>query len=373
MTQPQGTSIAFGWGGNAGIGPEIAYSNAPISITPGGPRVTLTPATSDGGPVEPYVVLRWLALTRSLVRVDALVIDGMSPAVEVAVGDLRRDRWTWSKPGTVPAPLVNDDGSMLVAIRRAGPEVSTITVSLAVTALPIPAFQRDELFGTPGLAEPSAIDVDELRSTLWIASDDGVLGRADLSTATVEETIALAGDLEGVRWVPTIDMLLVLDETTGTLRVASPESAWEPFPLASATSLSPSPTAGGNGFEGLAVTSWDGDFSASILLANQDDPHAVYRGVARYDAGVSVEAGAALAPVNVSEVVWDWGSRRAFVLHGYVVPTRLVLLDPVTLVEDTSQQIVLTDLSAEGAAFSGNGDLWIANDTGGIVRYRGVP
>ena len=177
-------------------------------------------------------------------------------------------------------------------------------------------------------------------------------------------------DLEAVRWVPGLDVLLVTNETTDQLLVVSPDSL-ELLATASlvfTSGLTPVPIAGGDGMEGLAVTGVT-DRTVHLVLANQNDPHCLYVAELTLPNPVS---GALTATVlaaypqpafNLSDVMLDWGSRRLFNVHGYG-NDRLVRLD--TFFSETSEAVALP-LSTEGATLLGS-EIWASQDLGGIMR-----
>lgn len=244
-----------------------------------------------------------------------------------------------------------------------------------------PRFVRDAAFPLPGVPEPSGIDWDSARGRLWVVDDGGVLARVDPADGTVEATRDVGGDLEAVRWLPGADLLIAVREEDATL-VLVHASSMEIAAIASIevpAGISPAPGARGNGFEGLAVLGTGS--TLRLLLANQDDPHALYEATLPVPSPLPSGGSPAslqatltnvepLAPINLSEVVLD-REGRVWVLYGYSLSPRLVALDEAW--EETRTSIPLQELAAEGAVFAPDGTLWIADDTGGLVRYVPEP
>lgn len=244
-----------------------------------------------------------------------------------------------------------------------------------------PRFVRDAAFPLPGVPEPSGVDWDSARGRLWVVDDGGVLARVRPSDGTVEVTVDIGGDLEAVRWIPGADLLIAVREEDATL-VLVHASSMEIAAIASIevpAGISPAPGPRGNGFEGLAVL--DTGSTLRLLLGNQDDPHALYEatlplpsplpsGGAPASLQATVTRAESLAPINLSEVALDAGG-RVWVLYGYSLSPRLVALDGDW--EETRTSIPLQELGAEGAVFAPDGTLWIADDTGGLVRYVPEP
>lgn len=359
-SRPMSASVTVGEG--PGIGPEIVFAKDGAMLESS--SLTLAPRAIG--------VLRWSALERALVEVGAIEL--VLPAgVEASVADGN----TW-RAGLVSH--VGDEGALLLALENHGATPVTLTPALVATIpATFPAWSTTTHHATPGLGEPSGIDYDYKRHTLWVVDDGagvdtGRLGRVNPVTGDVEVSATLGGDLEAVRWVPALDLLLISNELADELWIVEPDTLAKlaVAPLVLATNVTPF-TVGGDGFEGLAVTGVHAR-TIDFVVANQNDPAALYRGTLTLPATITGSIPATLTtftaqpPVNLSEVTMDWGSRRLFNLHGYQLPNRLVLLD--SALNETAVEFQAPDLGDEGACLAPDGSLWLANDLGGITNQR---
>ena len=359
-----------------GLGAELVFERdgAALLAGTGGDALTLPPGAR--------AVVRWIGLTPGLVADLAFaappagaVPAGTADGVTLAIDPSSATRWDFAAAGETSAAIDPNawsaDGVLLLAARN---DASVgVTLRLALDFAPgtaFPSWEPAASFPVQTLPEPSGIDHDPKRRTLWVVSDTGDLARVDPDTGEVIAAAALGGDLEAVRWVPGLDLLLVADEASDTLHVVAPETLET---LATATlvfgsAVTPVPESGGNGIEGLAVTGVTGR-TVHLLLANQNDPHALFRAeLALPDPitgalAATVLSAHPLPAVNLSEVVFDWGSRRVFRLNGYTAPA-------AALVEsDGSLTFELANFSSEGAAIAG-AHLFTAHDLGGLARYE---
>lgn len=348
-----------------GLGPDLVFSRN-ATFDPATATVTLTSSGS-------LAVLRWSALTDGLTRATAFSLSpspsgsGTDGAVSFATASPLTPRWP-DFTSALPPPA-HDDGRVLFALRNEGAAARSFAITLTTTTGALPAWTRAGEFAVPSLEEPSGIDWDHSRHTLWVIEDGGTLGRVNPRTGEVERSRALGGDLEAVRWIPALDLLLITRENDDKLLVVSPETLQmiSTVSLVLATNVTPVFTKGGDGFEGLAVTAVQGR-EVSFTLANQNDPHCLYFGTLTIPAAPRAQLTATITSatpqprVNLSEVMIDWGTRRRFTLRGYQLPS--------TLLPEGGTAIPLADVSAEGCTIAPDGTLWIANDQGGIARYR---
>lgn len=260
-----------------GLGAELVFARG---ATLDANALTL-PAASDDGPS--LAIVRWLGVTPGLVEDVALAVSPGAGGVELATASSRASGWSFSE--TAPALTAwEEDGTLLVAARNASSAEATLDLALTF-AIPaaLPAWETAQSFAVPELEEPSGIDYDFARDRLWVVDDGGLLGRVHPETGVVEQTVDIgplvsgAADLEAVRWVPGLDVLLVMNELTDELLVVSPESMTllATASLVFTTGLTPVPIAGGDGMEGLAVTGVT-DRTVHLVLANQNDPHCLY-------------------------------------------------------------------------------------------------
>ena len=353
-----------------GLGAELVFSRG---ATLDGDSLTLDAASADGAALA---IVRWLGITPGLVENLAFASAPSAADVELATASSRASGWAFSE--TAP-PLTEweRDGTLLVAARNAGASASTLDLALTF-AIPaaLPDWQPAETFPVPELPEPSGIDYDFTRDRLWVVDDGGKLGRVHPESGVVEEVVDFdplvsgPADLEAVRWVPGLDVLLLSNEASDQLLVVSPDSL-ELLATASlvfTSGLTPVPIAGGDGMEGLAVTGVT-DRTVHLILANQNDPQCLYVADLTLPNPVTgsltttVLAAHPQPAINLSEVMLDWGSRRLFNVHGYG-GDRVTLLD--ALFVETMQDVSLP-LSSEGASLR-RGSLLSGQDLGGTSR-----
>lgn len=349
-------------GDGPGIGPELVFSNVVTFLA--GTSLTLAPGA--------IAVLRWSALEPGLVAISAIDL-----ALPIGVDARVADGNAW-RDGL--APHEGPAGTLLLALENRGATPVTLAPALEATIpATLPAWATNTHHSVHALGEPSGIDYDYKRRTLWVVDDgagvnEGRLGRVNPVTGGVESSAMLGGDLEAVRWVPALDLLLISNELADELWIVDPDTLAKlaVAPLVLATNVTPF-TAGGDGFEGLAITGVHAR-TIDFVAANQNDPPALYRGTLTLPATITGSIPAALTtfiaqpPVNLSEVTMDWGSRRLFNLHGYVIPNRLVVLD--SALDETPLEFQAPDLGDEGACFTPDGSLWLANDLGGLSQQR---
>lgn len=343
-----------------GLGAELVFTRG-ASLS--GDSLTLDAENVDG---PSLAIVRWLGITPGLVSDVAFTTP--PSGVELATASSGAGRWSFEE--TAPAlDAWEEDGVLLLAARNASSSAATIDLALTF-AIPasLPDWQPADNFPVPELPEPSGIDYDFKRDRLWVVEDGGRLGRVDPDGGAVEAFVELGGDLEAVRWVPGLDVLLAVNEVTSEILAISPESMaiLATASLVFSSNATPSPTTGGDGIEGLAVTGLT-DRTVHLVLANQNDPHCLYVADLTLPdpiAGTLTATVLAAYPQpaeNLSEVMLDWGSRRLFNLHGYG-NDRLVPLDPLFIEMSESSAL---PFSAEGGSLR-EGSLVTTQDLGGI-------
>lgn len=351
-----------------GYGAELVFSRHASLAS--GHLLHLTPPED----AEAFAVVRWLGVTPALVDDVRLAVP--PPAgVELATAPASAKEFPKTEEALPDLSTFEEDGTLLLAVRTKA--TATVDVELSFTAVTaLPAWEAGESAPVGGVAEPSGVDWDPVRDELIVVSDDGAVARIAAGDFSQVYTEQESGDLEAVRWVPGLDLWLVLDEAASRV-LAFGESESHVLTVVLASGLDPAPVAGGDGFEGLAVTGVSGR-TVELLLANQNDPHCLYRGTATIPFADGAGADLVLTSahpqpaLNLGEVTFDWGSRQVLTLHGYVAqgPTLRLLDASLSTVLDEAQLPAV--IGAEGFTFHRAG-AFVADDLGSVRRLDVVP
>lgn len=321
---------------------------------------------------DALAVVRWLGVTPALVDDVALAV--APPAgVELATAAPSARRFPETTAALPDLSTFREDGTLLLAVRSG--TASVLDLSLTFTPVTtLPSWTSAGSASIDGLPEPSGIDWDPSRDELVVVSDDGGVGVLDPGDFSLVAFEPVGGDLEAVRWVPGLDVTLILDEAASQILVLG-AGGTQVLTIVHASGLDPVPIAGGDGFEGLAVTAVSGR-TVELILANQNDPHCLYRGTATIpppgttDGEVVLTSAYPQPELNLSEVIFDWGSRQVLTLHGYVAQgTTLRLLDPT--LSTSLDETTVPAIGGEGFTFHRAG-AFLADDLGRVRRLAAV-
>lgn len=245
-----------------------------------------------------------------------------------------------------------------------------VTVLVALEA-PLAGAQEVEEWPLEAFPEPSGIVYHPLRRTLFVVGDEGDIGEVDL-TGKLLRIRNLGGDLEGVTCNPGDGRLYVAREGHDIVFEVDPQqlTVSRRFTIdrtydGNANFLE----RGGDGIEGITFV--PGEKGGQFFVVNQYDPPALLElGVplAGKDDGFARATIVHSAPIGsppLSDVVWDpknrvflvvsalW--RSAYVIDGEGRKTRAVRLPGIM---------------QEGLALLPDGSIVIAQDTGGLIRWK---
>ena len=241
------------------------------------------------------------------------------------------------------------------------------TMAYGLYRLDPPDWERIDIDREGVVGEPSGLALHPDRGTLFVVGDEGVLAEMTTQGKVVRRT-ALGGDLEGVAVDPDRSVLYVLDEGGVCLLVAD----WNDLSLKETIDLKPILARGGVspdsgiGLEGVAYQPGKGGEGA-LWIATQRDPVRLFR--------LSVED----SPFRVRLDGFHDASLSE--ISDLTVDPKTGLLMALSDEEDrlaslTQEGKVLLSkpipgANQEGVALSPNGDLFIAEDSGGVFRYPG--
>lgn len=234
----------------------------------------------------------------------------------------------------------------------------------------------------PQLREPSGIAYHQARHTLFVVGDEGDIYEIHTNGAVVNHAV-LPGqpDLEGVT-VSTVNGLLylvverkdaILEVDPATLAVL--RTILIPREFEGALILAPT----GDGLEGIAfLPARDAQEQDTFVVANQglhphpqDQPALIELRLPRTEDASSPQTAAivryrAVPAVDVSALCFDAASQTL-----YVVSDRDNLLLACTRDGSVQARRLLPGVDQEGFAIDAEGDVYLAQDSGGIVKLPG--
>ena len=237
----------------------------------------------------------------------------------------------------------------------------------------LPTPQR--LLGT-GAKEPSGIAFQPVSGHLFLAGDEGRLVELDENGAALRSD-KLGGNLEDVAVHIPSGLLVLLSEKKAELVV------WDPIGHAEVRRvkieqeavLGQAPGDKNQGFEGLAFRPLAGEPGGGLFyLVHQRNP-ALLVAIAFDPLGTATSLGAESVRQrsafpghqDLAAVTWVPSLNRLLVIAEQ--EDRILLVRPDGSLEE---QVVLPGLRQEGLAFDGRGDLWVADDRGGLLRFGGA-
>ncbi len=233
----------------------------------------------------------------------------------------------------------------------------------------------ERLLGT-GVREPSGIAFQPLTGHLFLVGDEGRLTELDQNGAVLRSD-KLNGNLEDVAVHTPSGLLVLLSEKKAELVVWDPRSHTElhRVKIDQEAVLGEVPGDKNQGFEGLAFRDLPGapggglfylvhQRTPSLLLALTFDPRSGATTV-----GAEAVTLRALFPghQDLTAATWVPALDRLLVIAEQEDRILLVRADG-----SLEEQVVLPGLRQEGLAFDGRGDLWVADDRGGLLRFSGA-
>ncbi len=261
---------------------------------------------------------------------------------------------------------------LLVLGRRTGGDAAAADAA----ATGPPALGSHERLDAGGVSEASGVAWDPRRERLLVVGDDGRLAELD----GAGRALALrrpGGNLEDLAVHAPSGRLVLLSEKRAELEVleAGGEGPLRRFRLDTAALLGQPAGDRNHGFEGLAFRPRPGaPGGGSFYLTHQRDPALLVElafdplGPERVLGAESLAGRWWLSPHrDLTAVAWSPELARLVVLSD--AEDRLLLVDDEGRVE---AQASLAGRQQEGLAFDGAGNLWVADDRLGLLRFPGA-
>lgn len=241
----------------------------------------------------------------------------------------------------------------------------------------LPDWKFERAMALEAVPEPSGLCYYPPRQSLFIV-DDGAQDRLaavyeiDFQGQVLQKR-EIGFDLEGVCFCPADGLIYVADESEERLYLLDPGDLGLVRTVRISRSMSGEEKlkAGGNGFEGIEyIPDGFGEWSDSIVLLNQDDPHALLA-VRRSDM-IAEEEGETeafgflgIAAINAGSLLFDAGTGELWVVHSWM--NVMEMLDIRSL--EVLRWEVVPGAAQEAVAIDGDGRLWIGSDSGGLAVY----
>jgi uncharacterized protein YjiK len=233
-----------------------------------------------------------------------------------------------------------------------------------------------ERFMAPGVKEPSGVAFSPSRGTLFVVGDEGSLVEIDPSGKLVAR-LPMGGNLEDVALHTPSGRLVLLSEKKGELIVFDPASGQKTgkFKIDAEALLGEKGVDRNQGFEGLAFRPEAGRPGGGVFYLVHQRLPALMVALAFDPTGPagSLGADAVIRRSKVGDrddltaVTWDGALDRLFVIADS--KDRIAMIG---VAGDEEAEIVLPGVQQEGLTFDSTGDLWIADDRAGLLRFRGA-
>ena len=233
-----------------------------------------------------------------------------------------------------------------------------------------------ERFAAPGVKEPSGVAFSSARGTLFVVGDEGSLVEIDPSGRLVAR-LPMGGNLEDVALHTPSGRLVLLSEKKGELIVFDPASGRKTgkFRIDAEALLGEKGIDKNQGFEGLAFRPERGRPGGGVFYLVHQRLPALMVALAFDPTGPagSLGAEAVISRSKVGDredltaVTYDATLDRLFVIADS--KDRIAMIG---VAGDEEAEIVLPGVQQEGLTFDSTGDLWIADDRAGLLRFRGA-
>lgn len=232
--------------------------------------------------------------------------------------------------------------------------------------------RRDE----SGVREASGVTFDPRSGHLFVVGDEGALAELNLSGQVLGRGTA-KGNLEDVAFHAPSGSLILLSEKKAALVLYDPAGRVERkrWSLDEGGLLGEEPGEKNQGFEGLAFRELPGHPGGGLFyLTHQRAPALVV--VIAFDPGgdagtLGAEAVVDRWPIDgfedITAATWVPTLERLLVIAD--ARDRILALRPDGTIE---AQVVLPGLQQEGLTIDNQGDLWVADDRGGLLRFPGA-
>ncbi|HEY3120875.1 MAG TPA: SdiA-regulated domain-containing protein [Vicinamibacteria bacterium] len=235
-----------------------------------------------------------------------------------------------------------------------------------------------ERVATAGVKEPSGVAYHSKLGHLFVVGDEGKLAELD-GAGNVLKTHKVHGDLEDVAVHTPSGNLVLLSEKKSDLIWYDPVAGEEKksWHLAPETALGQAPIDKNQGFEGLAFREDAGSPGGGIFyLTHQRSPGSVV--AVAFDPATQPNG-----PLGAEVVKEQWP------LKGYsdlTAATWVGKLERLLVIADSRDELLIVGADGkvervvalpgggqqEGLCVDDKGDLWVADDRGGLARFRGA-
>lgn len=227
-----------------------------------------------------------------------------------------------------------------------------------------------------GVREASGVAFDSRSGHLFVVGDEGTLAELDLSGKVLGQGTA-KGNLEDVAFHGPSGSLVLLSEKKPALVLYDPSARVElkRWRLDEAGLLGEEPGEKNQGFEGLAFREVPGRPGGGLFYLTHQRAPALVVVIAFDPAGNAGRLGAEVVVdrwridgfEDLTAATWVPTLERLLVVAD--ARDRILALRPDGTVD---AQVVLPGLQQEGLVIDNQGDLWVADDRGGLLRFPGA-
>jgi len=217
--------------------------------------------------------------------------------------------------------------------------------------------------------EPSGLTVHPERGTLIAVGDEGQVVEISLEGEILHDEF-IGGDFEAITADPDRNLLYVVDEKAEEILTLD----WDSYKVQTRISLRPFLEAGGlprdrnDGFEGAVYKPADSEGRSQLLLGHQHHPTAILRfQVLGNPPELEYLDRIDIALPEISGLFYETEKKKLWVLCD-----KSDLLAEVSENGSILRKRSLSGLDQEGIALGSEGDLYIADDQGGVYRLPGL-
>lgn len=231
-----------------------------------------------------------------------------------------------------------------------------------------------------GFKEPSGICFHPLRESLFVVGDKGHIGEMQTDGTLLKQRRIRKADFEGITSNPSTGLLYVAVEGEEALLEIDPESldVLRTFEINRSFDGQVLLKAGGGGIEAITfVPDSKHPHGGSFYVANQskdlssrDDISAIFElevplAAPKNTNEVTIQRVFSIGAIDLAGLHYDWESEHLLVVSDKMNALFAVMLDGVVV--STHE---LPGIDQEGIALSPDGFMFIAHDSGGILKIQ---